>query len=288
MGHPATSADLGGLVNFICSCGQRRNSGLARCFFLLLAVVMLAPATPAQNFDKKAVIKQARQAYYSLKDQGLADFQCGLTPNWRSLLNEQKLDAETVNRASALLDKIHFSMTLPAAGNAQVTHNEVSADNPQAAEGLKQIYSGMEQMTTGFFQTWSAFSMTPALPEIAGDYQLEKTGNEYRLTYKDGAADIVTMFDQNFAITYLKTTAPEFDSTMRPKFMKTPKGLLLSGYSATYAGKSAADTTELQVAIDYQEVDTLQLPQRLDLKGSYGGSPFHVEVTFAECHATRR
>jgi hypothetical protein len=261
--------------------------GLARCWVGLFSVALFSAVMHAQTADKKEIVKQARLSYYSLKDQGLAEFQCTAVPNWQLLLTEQKLDADTVNRAVLLLNKIHFSVSLAAGGEARVTHNEVSAENEEVAKGLRQIYSGMEQMTTGFFQTWSAFSMSPALPEIARDYQLEKTGTEYRLSYKDGTADVVTILDRDFAMSYVKTTTPEFDSTIRPQFKKTAKGLLLAGYSATYTGKSAADTTELQIAIDYQTVDELQLPQKLDLKGTYGGSPFHVEVAFSGCHAVR-
>ena len=275
----------GGTVNFICA--RDFKPVLVRFWVGLFSVALFAAVMSAQTADKKEIVKQARQSYYSLKDQGLAEFQCTTMPNWQLLLTEQKLDADTVNRAVLLLNKIHFSVSLVAGGEAKITHNDVTAENEQVAKGLSQIYSGMEQMTTGFFQTWSAFSMSPLLPEVEGDYQLEKTGTEYRLTYKDGTADVVTLLDRDFVMSYLKTTTPEFDSTIRPQFKKTAKGLLLTGYRATYTGKSAADTTELQIAIDYQAVDEFQLPQKLDLKGAYGGSPFHVEVTFSGCHAIR-
>ena len=272
-------------MNFIRS--RSFNPVLARFCVGLFSLAVLSAVMSAQTANKRELVKQARQSYYSLKDQGLAEFQCTTVPNWQLLLTEQKLDAATVDRTVQLLNKIHFSVSLAAGGEARVTHNDISAENEQMAKGLSQIYSGMEQMTTGFFQTWSVFSMSPALPEIEGDYQLQKTGAEYRLTYKDGTADVITILDRDFAMSYLKTTTPDFDSVIRPQFKKTAKGLLLAGYSATYTGKSAADTTELQIAIDYQAVDELQLPQKLDLKGTYGGSPFHVEVSFSGCHAVR-
>jgi hypothetical protein len=273
-------------VNCIRSRG--RKLVLARFCVGLLSIASFSAVMHAQTTDKKKIVKQARQSYYSLKDQGVAEFQCTIVPNWQLLLTEQKLDADSVNRAVLLLNKIHFTVSLAAGAEAKVTHNDVSAENEQVAKGLSQIYSGMEQMTTGFFQTWSAFSMSPPLPEIEGDYQLEKTGTEYRLSYKDGTADVVTILDRDFAMSYLKTTTPDFDSTIRPHFKKTAKGLLLAGYSATYTGKSAADTTELQIAIDYQSVDELPLPQKLDLKGAYGSSPFHVEVRFSGCKTVRQ
>ena len=261
--------------------------GSARLCIGLFVIAMFTGVMQAQTAANKEIVKQARQSYYSLKDQGLANFECTIVPNWHLLLTEQKLDAATVDRAVGLLSKIHFSVSLEAGGEAKVTHNEVSAENAEVAKGLSQIYSGMEQMTTGFFQTWSAFSMSPALPEIDGAFHLDTTAAEYRFSYKEGTADIVTLLNRDFAMSSLKTTTSEFDSTIMPYFKKTAKGLLMTGYAATYKGKSEADSTDLQVVIDYQAVDQLQLPQKLDLKGSYGGSPFHVEVTFSGCHATR-
>ncbi len=278
-----------GTVNF--AHGSYFRRALARLCVGLFSIALFAAAAWAQTqdkLDKKQIVKQARQSYYSLKDQGLAEFQCTIIPNWQTLLTEQKLDADTVNRATLLLNKIHFTVSLAAGSDAKVTHNNVSAENEQVAKGLSQIYSGMEQMTTGFFQTWTAFSLTPALPEVGADYQLEATAAEYSLSCKDGTADVVTKLDRDFAINYLKTTTPEFDSIIRPQFKKTAKGWLLSGYRASYVGKSAADTTELQITIDYQAVSDFQIPQKLDLKGTYGGSGFHVEVTFSGCTATRR
>lgn len=254
----------------------------------LFSVVMFTGALHAQVTDRKEILRQARQAYYSLKDEGLAQFQCRMAPNWQLVLTERKLEPDQINRALMLLNKINFSVSLAVDGEAKVTHNDVAAENEETAKGLNQIYGGMEQAIVGFFQTWSAFSMSPALPAIGDDYQLEKAESEYHLSYKNGTTDVVTIFDQDFAIRYMKITNPEFDATMRPQFAKTAKGWLVTGYSATYAGKSVADTVELLVAINYQAVDGLQLPQTLRVRGSYGGSPFDVEITFSGCHATRR
>src|SRR5689334_21564477 len=186
---PMLRVRLGEAVNFIRS--RSFNPVVARFCVGVLSLVLFSAVMSAQTADKKEIVKQARQSYYSLIGQGLVEFKCTTVPNWKLLLAEQKLDADTVDRTVELLNKIHFSVSLAAGGDAKVTHNDISAENEQMAKGLGQIYSGMEQMTTGFFQTWSVFSMSPALPEIGGDYQLQKTGAEYRLTYKDGTADVI-------------------------------------------------------------------------------------------------
>jgi hypothetical protein len=86
----------------------------------------------------------------------------------------------------------------------------------------------------------------------------------------------------------VKVTADKFVSTIKPQFASTPKGYLLIGYDADYQGATGDDRTVLQVNIENQKVSSLQIPQKLALKGSYNGSPFAVEVTFSGCTATLR
>jgi hypothetical protein len=156
------------------------------------------------------------------------------------------------------------------------------------AEGLKQVYGGMEQMTVGFFQTWTVFVVTPPLPEPTTEFQLESGSQQYSLSYKDGDTDVLTLMGKDFAVSRLTVTAKDFVSILRPRFTKTSKGYLMNAYDADYKGSGGKDTTELHVTIDYQSVEGLQLPQKLSLKGSYNASPFQVEVTFSGCTAARR
>jgi hypothetical protein len=246
-------------------------------------------ALPAQAVDKDVVIRQARAVYYSLNGEGMQQFQCNMTPNWEALLGDlRKTDSAAVDRAVQKLKGLQFSVTVPSQGAAKVTHNEISADNKQMADGLTQIYNGMDQMIVGFFQSWSVFVISPGLPEAGSTFQLEEIPSGYRISYKDGSADVVTLMNKDYSITSIAVSSKEFDSTLQPLFKQTAKGLLLSGYQAIYIGASAADKTELQVKVEYQQIDGLQLPKTLDLQGSYGGNPFKGEVAFTGCHADHR
>ena len=245
-------------------------------------------AAGSQQSGNMEILKKARQSYYSLKSEGMGQLQCNISPNWAALLAEQrKTDPVAFDKATGKLKQISFSVTFGADGSTKVLHTEIPADNDRMAKGLSQIYGGMEQMISGFFQTWSAFVLTPALPEPGSNFQLEDAGPEYRLSYKDGPTDVLTTMGKDFAISMLKVAAKDFDSTLRPRFAKTAKGFLLIGYQAEYQGKGGSDKTELQVTLDYQVADGLQVPHKLNLKGVYNGSPFQVEVTFVGCHATR-
>jgi hypothetical protein len=252
----------------------------------VVCVFFLAAGT-AGAADKKEVVKQARGAYYSLHSRGLVEFQCNLTPNWEALLQDtRKTDPARADQAITTLKQLQFTVSLGRTGSAKVTHTTVTAANDQLAQGFNQIYGGMEQMVSGFFDTWTPFMITHPFPEADSDYELADQGEQWALSYKEGTADVVTTMAKNFAIRELKVSTPEFNSVLQPQFTPSAQGFLLTGYVADYHGKSPSDTTQLKVGIAYQEVNGLQLPKKLDLSGSYGGSRFQIEVTFSGCQAT--
>lgn len=238
--------------------------------------------------NKKQIIRDARNAYYNLRSEGLAEFQCSVTPNWKALLADlSRSDPDAADRAVKTLSNLHFNARLGRDGKVRITHNDLAAQDQKMADALQQIYGGMEQMTSGFFDTWSAFMLNHPFPEVESEYQLKALGPDYLLSYKDGPSDVTATMGRDFAIHHLKAKSTEFDSTLEPKFTKTPKGFLFTSYEATYESGSASESTQLKVQIGYQEVERLLLVQKLNLSGSYGRSPFAIEVTFSDCKVTR-
>jgi|SRR5215472_12305279 len=256
---------------------------------LVLSVcVLLLPAVTARATDKKDVINRARAAYYSLKAKGLVEFQCNMTPDWESLLKDaRQADPAGADRAIQTLKQLQFGVSLSPGGSAKITHTTVKPTNHEMAQGLEKIYGGMEQMVAGFFDTWSPFMMTSPLPEANINYKLVEATDQWNLSYTDGAAEVFTTMGKDLAVRQLRVRTAEFNSTLLPQFTKGQDGFLLTGYEAEYYGKSPSETTKLNVGISYQEVNGLELPQKLSLGGSYGGTPFQVYVTFYGCQAKK-
>lgn len=240
-----------------------------------------------QQVDQTELLKKARLGYYSLSRERMDRFQCTLVPNWKLLLEELKVAPEVVDRAVEKLKAIQFTLTVDRHGAAAITHTTVAADNDQMAAGLKQVYSGMEEMTSGFFQTWSVFMVHPPLPDANTPSRLEELGIWYLITYMDGASKVETTVGKDFAVSAMKVVNKDFHSTINPLFSKTPKGFVLVGYQAAYRGASAAEATDLNVALENQELDGFTLPKKMDLRGSYGSTPFHVEVSFLGGRVTK-
>ena len=269
---------------------KRRGGLVLTTAIISVWLLFLSAATAcAADKDRKDVIKRARDAYYSLKSNGLVEFHCDLSPDWQALLEDtRKTDAAAADRAIQTLKQLRFTVSLGTSGSAKVTHTTITPINDEMAKGLNQIYGGMEQMVSGFFDTWSPFMITSPFPEPDGEYELEERPGQWNLSYKDGSANVATAIGKDLAIRELKVTTTEFNSTIQPRFSGSPRGFLLTGYQAEYYGKSPGQTTKLRVDILYQEVNGLQLPRKLSLGGSYGAVPFQVEVTFSGCQATKQ
>ncbi len=265
--------------------------GVIACclFFLSVATAggkkeVLEQPYGADVANKRAIVNQARQAYYSLKDRGLIEFQANVSPNWRLVLKDQiATNPASAETALKLLNGIHFTVSLGPDGVVKVTHQaDVAPTNVKVAEGFNQIFTGMEQAMSGFFDTWKPFMLSSPFPDADSDYQLEGLDSQYLLSYKDGTADVATTMSKNLVISEIKVDSPAFKSVLQPQFIKSPQGLLFTGYDATYREPSGGEGVQLKVQIDYQQVNGLQLPRKLNLAGSYQGTPFAMELMFSD------
>ncbi|HKM87208.1 MAG TPA: hypothetical protein VJX48_01250 [Xanthobacteraceae bacterium] len=266
-----------------------KAASLRICISLLVGVVMLASLSGARaEVDKKSILSQARQSYYNLRSEGLAAFQCNITPNWALLLQDQrKENPKGADAAIKILQQLHFTVSLAADDSVKLRHNDLLGQSQQMSDALKQIYGGMEQMTSGFFDTWKLFLVNRPFPQDGSKYKLEAIGPQYRLSYRENAADVVTTMSKDFAISNLKVTTAEFDSSIQPRFTSTPKGFVLNSYDASYKSQKPEETTQLKVMTAYRQVDGVQMLQKLNLSGTYGGSPFAVELVFSHCQVTK-
>lgn len=258
---------------------------LALMFAVCLSSAAVAQAATAKDdAARKKVVQQGRDAYYSLRGQGLDEFQSTIKPNWAQVLKDQSAsDPAQAEAALKLLNGLHFKMLLDKNGKVTVSHrSDTEPPNEQVRQGFNDIYSGIDQAVSGFFATWSLFMLTPPLPEVESQYQLEDLGSQYRLSYKDGESDVVTLMDKNMAITEIKVTSAQFVSIVKPRVTRTSKGFVLTGYVGDYTPKTGPGVVHLDVKIDHAAVNGLQLPVTLIADTTLDGAPTHMELAFSE------
>lgn len=257
---------------------------IAMCTTAAFAQTGAAPKTGKNSAAQNQILQRGRDAYYSLRAQGLDQFQSTIKPNWENVLKGQGVsDAAQLEAALKLLNGLHFTMVLDKEGKVSVSHtSDNEPPNEQVRAGFNQIYSGIEQAVSGFFATWSLFMLTPPLPEVNSDYQLDDLGTTYRLTYKDGTSDVVTILARDMSISEVKVTTAQFSSTVRPRMNKTAKGFVLAGYDADYTPTSGPGVVHLDVKIEHAPVQGLQLPVSLIADTTLDGAPTHIELAFSD------
>jgi hypothetical protein len=266
-----------------------KHRWLSLCVLLLLACGLAAAQSPTSAPDRKQIVEDARQAYYNLRTAGLDEFRATIQPNWALVLKDQlKADPANGQAALKLLNGLHFSMLLDKDGKVTVTHHtDFEPANEQQRKGFDQIYSGMDQAIDGFFATWSVFMLAAPFPAANSQYQLDDLGTQYRVSYKDGKADVITTMGKNLIITEVKVNSAEFISSVRPQLTRTANGFVLSGYSADYKPTSGPGVVKLDLKIENRSVNDLQLPVNLVLDSVYDGEPTHMELAFSEHNVTR-
>src|SRR5262249_33687969 len=182
-----------------------------------------------------------------------------------------------------MLNGLHFTMVLDQQGKVSVKHrSDVEPPNEQARHGFEQIYSGIDQAVSGFFATWSLFMLNSPFPDAGSAFQLDDLGSQYRLSYKEGTSDVVTLMSKDLIISEIKVTSPEFLSTVKPQISKTANGFVLTGYVGDYAPTAGAGVVHLVVKIENAPVNGLQLPLTLVADSMMDGAPTHMELAFSE------
>ena len=266
-----------------------KRRSLSLCALLMLVCGLAAAQSPISAADQKKVVEKARQAYYNLRAAGLEEFSATIQPNWSLVLKDQlKADPEKGEAALKLLNGLHFSMLLDKDGKVTVTHHtDTEPANDQQRQGFDQIYSGLDQAITGFFTTWSVFMLSPPLPAADSKYQLEDMGAQYRISYKDGASDVITTMGKDMIVTEVKVNSKDFISSVRPQLTRTTKGFVLSGYSADYKPTTGKGVVKLDLKIENHAVNGLQLPANLVLDSVLDGEPTHMELALSEHQVTR-
>ena len=265
-----------------------KHRSLRVCALVLLVCGLAAAQSPVPAAASQRVVEKARLAYYNLRTAGLDEFRATIKPNWSLVLKDQlNADREKGEAAVKLLNGLHFSMLLDKDGKVTVTHHtDTEPANEQQRQGFDQIYSGMDQTITGFFTTWSVFMLSPPLPAANSEYQLEDLGAQYRISYKDGASDVVTTMGKDMIITEVKENSANYISSIKPQLTRTAKGFVLSGYSADYTPTSGKGVVKLDLKIVNQLVNGLQLPAYLVLDSVLDGEPTHIELAFSEHQVT--
>lgn len=231
----------------------------------------------------RETVRAAREAYYSLAANGFQGMTADVEVDWAFILGRPLTSDE-----QRVFGAIKFQVGLDANGAATVTATTPPPANENQRAGFAQITGGMDQMLTGFFQTWSMFMIASPLPSPGSAFQLQREAKSYRLSYRSGPAAVVTTLLKNYAITSYTAASPDSTDTVRPVFTPTEDGFVLTGYAAEYVTPSGAGNTSLTVDLTYQDVAGLRLAKGMTLDSTYEGQASRVKIEFKNVAVKKR
>jgi len=247
--------------------------------WLGLVVSVACAVTCAGQTSNRDVINKARDSYYSLKRLGLIEFRANIRPNWELMLKGESTSPE----AMKLLNGLHFSILFDEGGKVIVNHqSDFPPPNEAVAKGYKDIFEGVDNAIYGFFDTWNLFMFESPFPEPDSTFELEDLGVHYLLKYAEPKNKVATTFGKDFYIKEIQVSGESFSGAIKPEFRKTEHGHIIVAYQGSYLAAAGNRRSDLQVTIQYNEVNGLQVPLKVNVEGTYNGGPVNMEIIFSD------
>jgi hypothetical protein len=119
-------------------------------------------------------------------------------------------------------------------------------------------------------------------PEPDSAYELEDLGANYLLKYAEPNNKVATTFGKDFSIKEIQVSSESFTGAIKPQFRKTEHGYIVVAYRGNYLTAAGNPTSDLQVNIQYNQVNGLEVPLKLNVDGSYNGGPVNMEIVFSD------
>jgi len=258
---------------------MRRFQYPARIGCYLLVAITCAASTAAGQTSNRDVINRARDSYYNLKRLGLLEFRANIRPSWELMLKGQSTSPE----AMKLLNGLHFSILFGESGDVVVNHQaDFPPQNEVIAKGYRDIFEGVDNAVYGFFETWNLFMFGSPFPEPDSAYELQDLGAGYLLKYGEPKNKVATTFGKDLYIKEIQVSGESFSGAIKPEFKKTEHGQVIIAYKGSYVAAAGNRNSDLQVTIQYDEVNGLEMPLKVNVEGTYNGGPVNMEIIFSD------
>ncbi|HKS08152.1 MAG TPA: hypothetical protein VJS13_01310 [Pyrinomonadaceae bacterium] len=243
---------------------------------IFLPLILAAQPGEQTASTQHDVISRASVEYYSLARKGFKGFTATIEPNWEVIL------AQTATPANLKIFRdVRFTMVVDANGAITVTHElGPNASKPDLQPTVNRIHSDVQRLLTGFFSTWRLFVVGSPFPANEIQVKLEKSRNQYRLSYTTQAGDVTITTTGDLLIKEWNLSGPTLRRAVKPQFQKTLDGYLLTGYHGNFEPVGDGIKTTLDFKIEYQDFNGMKVPQKVRFNGMHGSEPVEAELVF--------
>lgn len=246
--------------------------------FALVFSAVLAPVLQAQSTGPSPLVAfgKARALYYTPVDVGLQGFHCDVQFDWKSFM--QKATNQSVPDDDARLKYLR-TIQLAVDDDLQGTgelHWVAPTPAPEGTEeSVGKIRDGMQQMWSGFFQSWNGF-LTGNMVTLDTTSAVTRANGGYHVTAHTKAGLAEEQYDDKLVLQTVHVATPVLDSTVSPGFTPSPQGLLVTTIRSAYKQPPSLDVTEVLMKVTYAPVDKFQLPSELAVSVGPANFDFHL------------
>jgi len=238
--------------------------------------------------DKNEIVRRAGSTYYNLKAAGMRGFHCNVSLNWeRSAGTFPADDPFSTEKGRQAMSAIKFPLSFDMDGGFGISSPTIQYTGDDMLDRrLSNSPEYVNQMVGNFFQAWRSFADGTFLPSAQSDYRIEETATNYRLLYKENGSDVELDLAKDFQVTLLTINSKDFKIAIRPTFIKTTKGYLISGIDSDLTDPNGA-RLNIVMGIKYQNIDGFAVPSKVSYDISSGKQSTSLDVSFLDYQITK-
>lgn len=250
---------------------------------LLACMTAVVAAQQIAEPERSTVLVSAAKAYYNARQLGLREFACVAQPDWTLLVGSASDSAAGLK----LLKAQHYYLKLNVDDQVELTHKSDFVPPKEFEKDLKDLFTGIQEMTTGFFAVWSAFALRNPFPEPASKCEVLSSASGYEVRCDEPSSKTVTLLTRDFSITEIRAKLLNTTVVMRPVFNKTPQGFILATYDSD-ADMPDGSKVKSHVEVVYDAQAAYRLPSRIKLDGNMGGQKAKIDLILDGYQITKK
>ena len=224
----------------------------------LAGYVVPAGAQVIAGAERRAVLESARGRYYGLTAHGVRSFTCQVHFDFGTIGKGLLAPEDGADRR--LLESAVFLLKV-GPGGPSLRYQFPEGSVSQSQETVAAVTLWVSELVQGFFQTWSPWGFTGAVPEDRQVQQVTRTGDGYRVDAKVAGAPVQMRLDSDSLVS--EVVGRNGAETEHPQFTKMADGLVYAG--AEQVETDADSRTETRYTIESGGTAGVILPRAVRL-----------------------
>jgi hypothetical protein len=170
-----------------------------------------------------------------------------------------------------LLKSVKVAIHAHMRGASTIDWTDTNQNNPadqHSIDTLDGLHRTVEQMLEGFLQFWTPFIESSIVPDSADGLDITHTPTVHTIHARQGDTELTEVFSSDLILEQFNVNMSGISIKFAPSYKPTPNGLLVSSFRAHVvpAGTPPGQAQDMNVDIDYQEINGFPIPDKLNME----------------------